>query len=72
MSGTQEQEPLTITVEAKDLSIGDWVVPEGLVKTIHVGTGNNAMVSVIFEDDGRRYLPNEKVEVRLEDHGETS
>ena len=59
-------------MEAKELSVGDWVVPEGLVKVVHTDKGVNAMISVIFADDGRRYLPTEKVEVRLEDHGETN
>lgn len=69
MSGTQEQDPLTIFVEAKDVSVGDWVVPQGIVKTVSVAPNN--MIGVIFADDGELYLPNDKVEVRLEDRGET-
>lgn len=69
MSGTQEQEPLTIFVEAKDVSVGDWVVPQGIVKTAN--KAQNGMIAFIFENDGELYLPDDKIEVRVEDHGET-
>lgn len=64
MSGTQE--PLTITVEAKDVSPGDWVVPEGIVKRVD----KNGRLVLVFESDVRILDSTEKVEVRLEDRGE--
>lgn len=67
MSGTQEHEPLTIVVEAKDLSVGDWVVPHGLVTTV----GDHGSIVATFENDCEIYERDAKVEVRMEDHGET-
>ncbi len=66
MGGTQEQKPLTITVEAKDLSAGDFVVSRGLVDKVE----NNGMFVVFFDNDVEIYAGDEPVEVRLEDNGE--
>ena len=64
---SETQEPLTIVVEAKDLSPGDWVVPQGLVKQV----SDNGRVVAVFADDCEIYDRDAKVTVRLEDHGET-
>lgn len=66
MSGTQEQEPLTITVEAKDVSPGDWVVPKGIVRR----ADNSGLIVLVFDDDVMMLDSTEKVEIRLEDRGE--
>lgn len=68
MSETQEErEPLTIAVEAKDLSVGDWIVPHGIVEKVE----NNGFMVVMFKDDCQIYEQDQPVTVRLEDHGET-
>jgi hypothetical protein len=68
MSAIQNQAPLTIFVEAKELCPGDWVVARGIIE--HIGKKWNGKLAVIFKNDNALYLSTDQVEVRIEDHGE--
>lgn len=64
---SETTEPLTITVEAKDLSVDDWVVPQGIV----TGVKDDGVVIVHFKSGTVRvFQQQEGVLVRLEDRGE--
>lgn len=63
------KEPLTIAVEAKDLTVGDRVVGKGILSRVD----DNGMIVVLFEDaDSQVYHPSDSVQIVMEDHGETS
>lgn len=66
MSETVRQ-PLTATVEARELRDGDRVVDRGIVSKVE----DNGMLVVFFEaNDVDVLTPDTKVEIVIEDHGE--
>jgi hypothetical protein len=71
---SQGAPPLTITLRAEDLSPGDWVEGEGTATSVY-DTGKKTrlaarLICVQFKGGSKVYEPNEKLQIRLEDHGE--
>jgi len=59
--------PLVVPIEARQLSLTDWVEGEGI--PWHIGHPKG-VVMVLFEESDRVYSPDERLFVRLEDYGE--